>query len=594
MKTSNRKKQKKSDHTEEIKGKVQPKFRKQYWSAIIVLAVAPFLLYGYSTTFGYVLDDEIVISENAFVKKGIAGIKEIMTTESFTGYLGTQQDLVAGARYRPLSLVMFAIEYQLFGLNPKVGHFINVFLYALTGILMLWMVSILFRDSGNEKWFLAIPFVSALLFVVHPVHTEVVANIKSRDEILSMLFSLLTIYSTFQFSATGKIYQAVLSAIFLMLALLAKENAITFIAVVPLALYFFTKVSIPKILRASLPLFIAAAVYLLLRYQVIGYLLDSGKEITGLMNNPFLEATESEKYATIFYTLGLYIKLLFFPHPLTHDYYPYQIPLVNWDDLRAIIPLLLYAAMIVFALYSMKKRSVISFCILYFIATISIASNIVFPIGTFMNERFLYMPSLGFCIFIAFVLVKISENIRSEKWKIALPLGIIIVIVFAFSIKTIARVPDWKDTFTLDKADVKISKNSARANCFMGYALYRKGLEAQAVDEKRELFDEATPYIDRALSIHSTYPDALTTKAGLLGGYYQMDGDLDKLLQGFYGIQLSNPIPFVDEYLDYLDRTASSNKLRAFYNQLGAALKKKGNSAKANYYFSKAGKTTTP
>ncbi len=568
---------------------MQPSFRKDYKAAAFILFVFPFILYGYSITFGYVLDDELVLSENKFVKKGFAGIGDILANDSFTGYLGTQQHLVAGARYRPLSIITFAIEYQFLGLNPRVSHFINVLLYGATAVLLLWLLSLLFPLRGKAKWMTGMPFVAALLFVAHPVHTEVVANIKSRDEILSFLFALLALAASIKYVHHGKKYLPAISALAFFLALLAKENAITFLAVIPLALYFFVKdSSFKKILLSSIPLIVAAASYIILRHQVIGYLLDSGREITGLMNNPFLGATEAEKYATIFYTLILYVKLLFFPHPLTHDYYPYQIPIINWSDLRAFLPLVFYAGIIVYALVFFRKKTIASFCILYFIITLSIASNIVFPIGTFMNERFLYMPSLAFCILAAYwFAVKIPGWIKNESLKRAVSFGLIAVVIAGFSVKTITRVPAWKDSLSLDRAAVRVSTNSARANSFMGYGLYRKGLEAKTAEEQLKLFDEAAPYVDRALSIYPEYPDALTAKAGLLTGYYQNDRNLDKLLDGFFKIQMTRPMPFVDEYLNYLERVGERHNLIPFYQKLGTALKKKGNVQKGEYYLRK-------
>jgi hypothetical protein len=126
----------------------------------LVLFLLGLLLYGYTVTFDYVLDDKIVLSENSFVKKGVVGVWDILTTDSFEGYFGRQQDLVAGGRYRPLSLVTFAIEYQFFGLRPSVSHFFNVLLYALTGLLLFRVLCLLFSEREDSPWFLRLPFVA--------------------------------------------------------------------------------------------------------------------------------------------------------------------------------------------------------------------------------------------------------------------------------------------------------------------------------------------------------------------------------------------------------------------------------------------------
>jgi hypothetical protein len=565
-------------------------FLKTYRFPLLVLLLVPFLLYGYSITFTeYVLDDALVLSENNFVKKGFAGIWDILANETFTGFLGTQQNLVEGARYRPLSLVTFAVEYGFLGLNPQVSHFINVLLYALSALLLLRVLALFFPLEKNANAFYSIPFVATLLFVLHPVHTEVVANIKSRDEILCLLFSLATLYYSFRFVSTDNKLNAVASALFFLLAMLSKENAITFLAVVPLCIYFFTQLPTKKIIASIIPLAVTTVIYLIIRSNVLGFLFDSGKEVALLMNNPFLGTTQDEKFATIFYTLLLYIKLLFFPHPLTHDYYPYHIPIIEWSDPRAFLSLILYMALIVFAFRNFRNKSVVAFCILFFVVTISIVSNMFFAVGVFMAERFLYMPSVAFCLLIAYwcihSVVQYEKRFPAVNYIAAI---LLVIFISGFSYKTIERVPVWKDTMSLNKSGAEVSVNSARAQQYYGYALYVEATKEKDRTKKQQLLDEALPYVNRALKIHPVYTDALTCKAGIVAAYYQLDGDLDKLLNEFYRIQLTNPVPFVDQYLNYLDNRADSGKLRNFYLNLGNALSQKGNRQKGNYYLNKA------
>ena len=198
-------------------------FWSNHWKEALILLITAISLYGYSMQFEYVLDDKIVLSENNFVKKGFNGIKEILTTESFAGYFGEQKNLVVGARYRPLSIVTFALEYELFGLNTRVSHLINILLYALSGLLLFRLISMLVKDKSTSRWFLCIPFITALLFVIHPIHSEVVANVKGRDEILTLLFSLLTFYSFFKAKGPQKILWSTIGVLTFFLALLSKE-----------------------------------------------------------------------------------------------------------------------------------------------------------------------------------------------------------------------------------------------------------------------------------------------------------------------------------------------------------------------------------
>ncbi|MEM6724057.1 MAG: hypothetical protein AAF598_08465, partial [Bacteroidota bacterium] len=227
----------------------------------LILLLLPFTLYFATFNFGYVLDDVIVNSENSFVKKGFGGLAEIFGHDSFTGYLGKQQELVAGARYRPLSIATFAVEYALYGLNPGFNHLINILLYGLTGWLIFRVFHLLFPVKKSTHWYLSFPFLVAGLFLLHPIHTEVVANIKGRDEILVLLLSLGTLYYCLRFNEHKNILYLFAASLTFWLALLAKENAITFLVIIPAALYFFKKAEPKDWLPTLIPLLAALGLY---------------------------------------------------------------------------------------------------------------------------------------------------------------------------------------------------------------------------------------------------------------------------------------------------------------------------------------------
>jgi hypothetical protein len=542
------------------------------WEAL-VLTLLPLLLYLSSVNFGFVLDDKIVIQNNQFVQEGINGIGKILSTESFIGYIGERPSVVAGSRYRPLSLVSFSVEHELYGLNPAMSHLINVLLYSATCLMLFRFLSIIARGEKDRPWYFRLPFVATLLFALHPLHSEVVANIKGRDEILTLLFSLATLLLIFRYIRNKNPLFLALGGLAFLLALLAKENAITFLAVAPLTIFMFTNAKARTISIAMTPLVISTAIYLFMRYQVVDFLLLGGsEEVTELMNNPFVEASIGEKYGTIFYTWGLYLKLLIFPHPLTHDYYPYQVPLVGLADLRAIIPMILYLAMASFAVLKFRKGNIASWSILFFLATFSLVSNLLFPIGTFMNERFMYIPSIGFCLALAWILTRKMPTWLDAKPSLsrAVPVGITAVFVLGFSLKTLARIPDWEDDMSLNRAGAAVSTGSARINCFMGYSLYEASLEEQDNARKQEILDEATFYLDRSLKIYPSYRDALNVYAGVLSSRYLLDGDIDALLEGFFQILTKNKPPQIDNFLIWLNyQDRHHEELANFYFETG-------------------------
>jgi len=344
------------------------------WKPVLVLTIFAFILYYNTLNNDYALDDAIVVTNNQFTQKGSEGISEIFKYDTFVGFwltsnkgktaeeIQTEKKLVAGGRYRPLSLATFALEIEFFGQdikdasgkivykgNPTVSHFVNIVLYLLTTILLFIILKKLFPPDDSKKWYLSFPLIVSLLFLAHPIHTEAVANIKGRDEIMTLLGSLSALWFTLQYLDTKKFYNLILSSICLFLGLLSKENAITFLAIIPLTVYYFTKNSHFDNLKSWIPLFIAASVFLIIRGSILGFGEHKQEIAQEIMNNPFLHASGLEKIATIFFTLWVYIKLLFFPHPLTYDYYPYQIEIIGWSNPGAFLPLLLYLALGVYS-----------------------------------------------------------------------------------------------------------------------------------------------------------------------------------------------------------------------------------------------------
>ena len=525
-----------------------------------------------SIPYGYVLDDQIVITNNSFTKKGIDGIWEILSTESFSGYFGEQKNLVAGARYRPLSIVTFAIEQDIIGDNPQFRHFINILLYGLCGLLIFRIFSILFSKRQNNYWYLALPFLAAVLYMFHPVHSEVVANIKGRDEIMTAIGALGALYFVLRFLSSQNKLWLLASSISMFLGLMSKENAITFLAVIPLTMYFFTDARLKDYLWATIPSLIASIAYIIIRTNVIGYLFDSGVEITDLMNDPFIGMAGDQRIATIMYTLGEYIRLLVFPHPLTHDYYPYHIPIMDFAKIGTLISVALYIALAVLFFVLLKRKSVYAWSIGFFVITLSIVSNFFFPVGTFMNERFLFIPSIAFSLVTAWVLV--THGFSSERsWIKYGAYALLFVLLAGYAFKTYDRVPAWKNSMSLNGQAVLISENSARANSFMATALYEAGRDTSDLRIKKQYFDEAEYYAKRALAIYPNYISANQMYSGIVAERYLRDRNLDNLLSEFEKIlNARHQTEYVFQFLEYLNNRAPVDVMTNFYYKVGYEL----------------------
>lgn len=151
----------------------------------IMIAVFAFMLYSQSIKHDYTIDDFTVISENSLTTKGISGIPIILKTDYWYGF----RNELRGPIYRPTSLIIYAIVWQFSPNNPHIYHLINVLFYSLSSLILFYVLIKLFKDRN-----LLFPFIGALIYTTHPIHTEVVNNIKSLDEILCFLFALISIW----------------------------------------------------------------------------------------------------------------------------------------------------------------------------------------------------------------------------------------------------------------------------------------------------------------------------------------------------------------------------------------------------------------
>ncbi|HEX2936081.1 MAG TPA: glycosyltransferase family 39 protein [Bacteroidales bacterium] len=499
------------------------------WAALIFLIVS-FILYGNTLGNKYCLDDAIVITQNKFTQEGFRGIDDIFATESFTGFFGESKALVSGARYRPLSIATFAIEQQIFGESPAISHFINIVLYFLTGLLLFLALQQIIPLEDKQKMWVA--FISTLLFLFHPVHTEAVANIKGRDEIMALLFSLISIYYIFKFYMDNKVLKLIIASISFFLALLSKENAFFVIILLPLLLYALGHQTLGKMFKAYPYLIGATVIYFIIRHSVTGDLITVKSD--ELMNNSFLHASVAGKYATIMFTLGVYLKLLVFPHPLTYDYYPYHIPLMDWSSGLVWLSFFLYLAMVLAAIYYFRKKIIISIAIAFYLIPLAPVSNILFPIGVFMNERFLYISSIGFCIVVGYYTFKAYE-LKKLRMLVLVVLPVLFILI---GFKTIDRNKAWYNDYTLFTTDVKTSVNSAKSNCSAGGILMESTDTITNNTRKQQILRQSVGYLQKAVSIHPTYIDAWL----LLGNaYFKMGTQFDSTIICYTTILNINP-----------------------------------------------------
>ena len=506
-----------------------------------ILAAIAFIFYYNTFSNEYALDDVMVIQKNDYVHQGFAGIPAILSKDTYDGYYHQMNtaNQFSGGRYRPLSVVTFAIEEQLLGKdadeNPALGqsvsenasrymhtrHVVNVLLYVLSVIVFLYVLrTIVFQNDP------IIAFIAALLFTIHPIHTEVVANIKSRDEILSFLFICLTLVYAFKPPSARALTTALTC---FLLALLSKEYAIVLVVIIPLMCYLFRGATIKGGLKSAIPFAALLAVYLLIRFSIISHKATGAD--TDLQNNPYLFATAAQRIATKIATLLNYIKLLLLPYPLSADYSYSQVPYTSLSGVKSWASLLVHAGLIGLCIRLALQRHVLSFAIAFYLLFLLLVSNLVFDLGATMGERLIYHSSAGFAIAIAYLLVTGIRKISTANSQVAL-MGLILLPTTIFGYEVIARNADWKNTNTLFAKDVQTVPNSFLANGIAGVGYCAMSDEPEHKNQRTELVQKGIVYLTKAIAINGKYVNGYYNRAlayNILGAYDKQLADLDSV-----------------------------------------------------------------
>lgn len=508
---------------------------------LLLIGILAFLLYCPSIGFDYAQDDAIVFTDNQFVTQGVKGIPSLFTKDTFYGFFKVEgkETLVQGGRYRPASLVTFAIEQSLWGQKAYMSHLINTLLYAILCLLLYVFTKEILSRTRFKEHHKVLALVISLLFTCHPIHSEVVANVKGRDEIMVGLFGILSMVILFTQKLNIKNY--ILAFLSILICYFSKEHALVFVLIIPLTVFFFYKndEQRAKLFLGAGLLSLTSVLFLIARQGVLsGAIAEQSME---LMNNPFLKYVDgtlmsfnsSEKWASIIFNLGKYIQLLVFPHPLTSDYYPYHFSIKSFNDFGVILSMILYAGGGVLAILGLLKRSAWAYGLIFYFGFLFLMSNIPFNIGTNISERFLFLPSFGFL----FALVLLIKSLLGKRSASPIIIGLIGITCLLFSIKTISRSFVWKDNFTLLTTDVKTSNNSAKALHGAAGALSTKGAKIKNKEEQKTMLELSNNYLEKALTLHPRYSNAYL----IMGNNYQYMNLYDKSIQSYNNLLKINP-----------------------------------------------------
>lgn len=431
-----------------------------------LLLLFSFLLYGNSIKNGFSLDDSyITVSNypipgqayapnNALVAKGFAGIPEIWKSRY-------AHDGEASFDYRPIVTTVFAIEYAIFGQNPHINHFINIINYALVCFLVfLFTKKILTRINLENA--LLFSFIVSLIFLVHPSHSEVVNNIKCRDELIATSLGFMAAILFIKYYEERKLKYLLIGCIFIIVGLLAKMTTVLFLFIIPLSLIFFYNSNFKHVLLIAIIIYVSFQMFNLIRYFTV-----TEEEIRNYyrFENP-LYTDNINLFTKVLFaitTLGFYVKLMILPLPLCYYY--------GSNMLNPNLPINTYFVLAfiflgVVTLYFIKKKNrLFIFGILCFLFTISPFLNLLTPVAGIVGERLSFVASYGFIFSITSIFFDYTSKFSKTNQPVKTTFYVILTVCLIYGFN---RNKAWESKRSLFEADAKSTEKSAKANSLLG------------------------------------------------------------------------------------------------------------------------------
>uniref|UniRef100_I3J7N7 Protein O-mannosyl-transferase TMTC3 n=1 Tax=Oreochromis niloticus TaxID=8128 RepID=I3J7N7_ORENI len=461
------------------------------WKEILLLSGLVVGCYWNSLSCGFVFDDVSAILDNKDLRPSTP-IRNLFLNDFWGTPMAEER---SHKSYRPLTVLTFRLNYLFSELSAASYHLLNVILHAVVCVLFL-RVCRLFLDKTSS-------LVAALLFAVHPIHTEAVTGVVGRAELLSSIF-LLAAFLAYT-KSTGPDHSIVwppiaLTVVLVAAATLCKEQGITVVGVccvyeifvaqgftLPMLVDTIWQVlqgkdgfpyAVLQTLLKLIVLVISTLLLVIIRVQVI----QSQLPVFTRFDNPAAVSTTPTRQLTFNYLLPVNAWLLLNPSELCCDWTMGTIPLVeSLVDLRNLATLVFYIFLGLLAYHSLRYRQssaktvimALSLIVLPFIP----ASNLFFPVGFVVAERVLYVPSMGFCVLVAhgFKIISHKGQLKKISW---LMIGVLLT---THTVKTFHRNWDWESEYTLFTSALKVNKNNAKLWNNVGHALENQNNYAKAL-----------------------------------------------------------------------------------------------------------------
>lgn len=428
-----------------MKGLVSKLERLKHWQVVLLLSVFIAISFGQSVFNGYSLDDYLG-PNHQLVSEGFGGI-----SKAFTRPMDESNDESYG--YRPISIIAFILERQLFGSSPAVGHVINLLLYVLLAFLvyrLLLSLGVLSRVYS---------LLVTLVFSLHSLHSEVVLSLKNRDELLSALFGILAFLLILKWQHSKKGRWFLLGIIAFTIAMLAKVSVAPFFLIIAASLYILKKASLKKSVLVAVVLFLAGG----LRVVLIHFFMDQnlGREL-GIVENPLAAGGSfSETLTAIGSSFAFCVQKLILPYPLS-SYYGKGTIHVDGLNIESVMGLLLLALSISLIGFRIIKgrRDVFTWALLGLVATLLPFLNWPLLVPGIVAERLAFLSVLFFSVLLV--------GLLAIKFSTSGIIAICGVFIMFFTYQNIQRTQHWKSQVSLLEEDSHRHPNSIHLHYLLG------------------------------------------------------------------------------------------------------------------------------
>jgi tetratricopeptide (TPR) repeat protein len=444
------------------------------WSEVtllVLLILCAVLPYANILFNSFVYDDNTQVLNNPYIQ-GFRHLREIFTTTVWS-YIGAQG---VTNYYRPLMTFGYLLCHQFFGPLAYGFHLASVLLHAATvGVLFL----ITLRLYGDRR----VAFVAAGLFALHPVHTESVAWVAAVTDLELTFFYLLTFGCFLRLARpaggrSGRAQLAMVSSF--VLTILSKEQALTLPVLATLYEHFCrddrTETTWSQKLPRYVLLWMLAFAYLLFRIRFFGALA------------PVLQISDLTWCQTLLSAVALvgqYFWKLLWPAELCAFYVFRRSTSLLDPRVLAGLGALLLAAVIFAALW--RRARTASFGLVWLVVTLAPVLNPRWMAANVFTERYLYLPSVGFCWLAAWGWVRLWDgaSARRPRWRKAL-LGALGVVAALYAIRIVTRNRDWHDDVRLYTKTLAVSPDAYHIRNNLGTVYWRQGRAEAAAREWRE------------------------------------------------------------------------------------------------------------